>query len=251
MKMEKSKGCNLTELVVVTGASRGLGLAIAETLVKANYRVVAIARTQTIELQSLMHDFCNQIFFVEFDFRETKDIHELVLSISRDHGAIYGLVNNAAIGHDGVLGTMHERDISELIKVNIEAPVLMSKYALRSMLSKQRGRIVNIGSIISNTGFNGLSVYGATKSSLVGFTKSLARELGRASITVNTVSPGYMETAMTSGLNEEHIASIKRRSPMGRLPTVSDVACAVRFLLSSDASNITGTSITVDAGSTA
>ncbi|MDN3683969.1 SDR family NAD(P)-dependent oxidoreductase [Vibrio sinaloensis] len=124
----------------------------------------------------------------------------MIKVITKEHGRIYGLVNNAALGHDGVLATMHESDISSLIRVNIEAPILMTKYVSRSMLLNGTGRIVNVGSIIGSTGFNGLSVYGATKSALGGFTKSLARELGKSQITVNTLAPGYMETNMTEGL---------------------------------------------------
>ena len=107
------------------------------------------------------------------------------------HGRPYALINNAALSTEGILGTMHETDIERLIKVNIEAPILMSKYVSRSMLLNRNGRIINVDSIIGQTGFNGLSVYGATKASLGGFTLSLARELGKAGITVNTVAPGY------------------------------------------------------------
>lgn len=146
---------------------------------------------------------------------------------------------------------MHETQISELIRVNIEAPIILTKYVSRSMLMKLRGRIINIGSIIGSTGFSGLSVYGATKSAMNGFTKSLARELGKAKITVNTIAPGYMQTAMTEGLQGEKLESIKRRSPLGHLANVEDVAGTVSYLLSADAKNITGTTITVDAGSTA
>ena len=111
--------------------------------------------------------------------------------------------------------------------------------------------LINISSIIATTGFNGLSVYGATKSALIGFTKSLSRELGRANITVNCISPGYMETEMTTGLNESKLASIKRRSPMKKLVELEDVAHAAIYLLSNEASSVTGITITVDAGSTA
>ena len=146
---------------------------------------------------------------------------------------------------------MHETQISELIRVNIEAPILLTKYVSRSMLMKLQGRIINVGSIIGSTGFNGLSVYGATKSAMGGFTRSLSRELGKAKITVNTVAPGYMQTAMTSGLQGSKLDSIKRRSPLGHLATVEDVAGMISYLLSDDAKNITGTTLTVDAGSTA
>jgi 3-oxoacyl-[acyl-carrier protein] reductase len=239
------------DLILVTGASKGLGLAICKRLLESNYKVVGIARSKTDEFQALENIYKDNLVYVQYDFNNTKDIHELVKSITKEYGNIYGLINNAALGHDGVLGTMHESQISELIRVNIEAPILLTKYASRSMLMKLRGRIINIGSIIASTGFNGLSVYGATKASLSGFTKSLARELGRARITVNTIAPGYMQTAMTAGLQGEKLESIKRRSPLGRLATVEDVAGTIVYLLSEDAKNITGTTITVDAGSTA
>ena len=126
----------------------------------------------------------------------------------------------------------------------------MSKYACRSMLSCSEGRIINISSIIASTGFNGLSIYAASKAGLEGFTRSLARELGRAKVTVNCIAPGYMETDMTAGLQGEKLASIRRRSPLG-LPLVADVAGGVAYLLSSDAERITGTIITIDGGTTA
>ena len=239
------------KLVVVTGASKGLGLAICERLLKEGYKVVAINRSETNEFSTLQSNHTDRLFYESYDFNDTDNIQALVRRITKAHGNIYGLINNAALGHDGVLGTMHESQIKELIAVNVTAPILITKYASRSMLMKLQGRVINIGSIIASTGFNGLSVYGATKASLSGFTKSLARELGRAKITVNTVAPGYMKTAMTSGLEGEKLKSIERRSPLGHLATVEDVAGTVNYLLSDDAKNITGTTITVDAGSTA
>jgi len=239
------------KLVVVTGASRGVGLAICERLLKDEYKVVAINRSETDEFSNLKENYNKQLFYKMYDFKDTKNIQTLVKEITKQYGKIYGLVNNAALGTDGVLGTMHDNHISELIKVNIEAPIILTKYVSRSMLMKMEGRIINISSIIATTGFNGLSVYGATKASLSGFTKSLARELGKANITVNNIAPGYMQTAMTSGLDECKLDSIKRRSPLGDLVSVNDVAASVSFLLSDDAKNITGTTITVDAGSTA
>ena len=239
------------KLVIVTGASKGLGLAICKRLLTDGYKVVGISRSQTSEFEALQSQNSETLFYVEYDFANTENIQDLVRKITKAHGSIYGLINNAALGHDGVLGTMHESQIRELISVNVEAPILLTKYASRSMLMKLQGRVINIGSIIATTGFNGLSVYGATKASLSGFTRSLARELGKAKITVNTVAPGYMKTAMTEGLEGEKLESIKRRSPLGQLATVEDVAGTVSYLLSNDAKNITGTTITVDAGSTA
>lgn len=239
------------KLIIVTGSSKGLGLAICEDLLKNGYKIVGIARSLSNEFKELQQTFKDKLFYKTYDFNSIENIHELVKSITKEHGSIYGLVNNAALGHDGILGTMHETQISELIRVNVEAPIILTKYVSRSMLMKLNGRIINISSIIASTGFNGLSVYGATKASLNGFTKSLARELGKANITVNSVAPGYMQTAMTSGLQGKKLESIKRRSPSGKLAEVYDVAGIVTFLMSEKGKNITGTIYTVDAGSTA
>lgn len=239
------------DLVIVTGASKGLGLAICRRLLAENYQVVGISRTATEEFGKLQQENSSNLFLETYDFSNTNDIQPLVRKIIKSYGSIYGLINNAALGHEGVLATMHETQIKELIAVNVESPILLTKYASRSMLMKLRGRVINISSIIATTGFNGLSVYGATKAALNGFTRSLSRELGKAKITVNSIAPGYMETAMTSGLQGDKLESIKRRSPLGRLATVDDVAASVVYLLSDDAKSVTGTTITVDAGSTA
>jgi 3-oxoacyl-[acyl-carrier protein] reductase len=150
-----------------------------------------------------------------------------------------------------VLATMPNSSIDHLMRLNIQAPILLSKYLVRSMLLNRKGRIINISSIIAKTGFNGLSVYAASKAALEGFSKSLAREVGKAGITVNCVAPGYMQTDMTSSLLGDKLESIKRRSPLGKLATVDDAAAMVIYLLSERASAITGTVLTVDAGSTA
>lgn len=239
------------DLIVVSGSSKGLGLALCKKLLIENYKVLAIARQKSAEFIALEKAYPSKLFYKEFDFNNTKEIKTLVREIKKEHKSIYGLINNAALGYDGVLATMHESEISELLRVNIEAPILITKYLSRAMLLNLRGRIINIGSIISSTGFNGLSVYGASKAALNGFTKSLSRELGKAKITVNTVAPGYMQTNMTSSLKNEKLESIKRRSPLGELTNVEDVSAMVVFLLSEDAKNITGATFTIDAGSTA
>ncbi|MCB1701818.1 MAG: SDR family NAD(P)-dependent oxidoreductase [Pseudomonadales bacterium] len=239
------------KVVVVTGGTRGLGLAIVRKLFAENYRVVAIGRSCSEQLQALMAEAAGQVAFQAYDFSDIGGIHELALQLGRDHGRIYGLVNNAALGHDGILATMHEREISELLKINVEAPILLTKYLLRPMLINRAGRVVNVSSIMAATGFSGLAVYGATKAALGGFTRSLAREVGKAGITVNTVAPGYMQTDMTDSLQGDKLAAIKRRSPLGVLADVDDVASGVAYLLGESAARVTGTTLTIDAGSTA
>lgn len=238
-------------IVVITGATKGLGLSICEALVASNYHVIGIARHITDDFKSLQQLWPSTLSFETFDLLESNNIHQLCTKITKEYGRIYGLINNAALGNDGVLATMHETEISDMLTVNVQAPLLLSKYFVRSMLINQRGRIVNISSIIASTGYSGLAVYGATKAALSGFTKSLSREVGKANITVNTIAPGFMETAMTANLDNEKLDKIKRRSPLNRLAESGDVAQAVVYLLSDNAKSITGSTITIDAGSTA
>lgn len=239
----------MKRVVLVTGASRGLGLAISRHLAIDGYLVIAVARSISPELSNLCVD--QGVYYEYFDLSEIEKVHQWVTDLAKRYGRIYGLVNNAAIGSDGVLATMHEQDISRALLVNLQSPIVVSKYVSRSMLLAGIGRIINISSIIASTGFSGLSVYGATKAGLIGLTKSLSRELGKAGITVNCIAPGYMETEMSRSIGQEKLLSIKRRSPSGKLVAVEDVAAVVSFLLGDGASMITGTTITVDGGSTA
>ncbi|HEY0266424.1 MAG TPA: SDR family oxidoreductase, partial [Rhizomicrobium sp.] len=134
---------------------------------------------------------------------------------------------------------------------NTVSPIVLTKYAVRAMMTKGEGRIVNISSIIGFTGYSGLSVYGATKASMLGFTRSLAREVGRLGVTVNAVAPGFMDTEMTASMSDDARTRIAARSALKRLVDVDDVAASVAFLMSGAARNITGTVMTVDAGNTA
>jgi len=241
--------------IVVTGGSRGLGLGIARQLAAAGYRVVAVARKTNKELAAAIEDVeragQGELHFVAFDLGDINAIPGLIQAIRKEFGPIYGLINNAAIGTEGVLAIMHNTQIEELVRVNTVSPIVLTKYAVRSMLSEGGGRIVNVASIIGFTGYSGLSVYGATKASMIGFTRSLAREVGRHGVNVNAVAPGFIDTDMTQGLGDEQRGQVARRSALRRLPDIDDVANAVEFLLGDKAKNITGTVLTVDAGSTA
>lgn len=234
--------------VLVTGATRGIGLAITKTLIDRGYRVIGLGRSQSDELDALM---CQPNFaFKAFDLNDLEDIPVMVAGLTKAYGPLYGLVNNAGIGLEGVLATQHVSDVSQVLRVNLEAAIILTKYACRSMLIKRQGRIVNISSIIATTGFNGLSAYAASKSGLEGFTRSLSRELGKVGVTVNCVAPGFVETDMTASMPDARMASIRRRAPLG-LPLGEDVAFAVAYLLSNDAARVTGTVMTVDGGATA
>jgi 3-oxoacyl-[acyl-carrier protein] reductase len=160
-------------------------------------------------------------------------------------------VNNAGISVDGALAMLQISQMEQVVRLNTLSPMVVTKAAVRSMMSDGGGRIVNIASIVAFTGYSGLSVYSASKASLIGFTRSLAREVGKLGITVNAVAPGFVDTEMTRGMKEEQREQIVRRSALKRLAEVEDVANAVGFLLSDGAKNITGTVVTVDAGNTA
>ncbi|MGF1501340.1 MAG: SDR family NAD(P)-dependent oxidoreductase [Paracoccaceae bacterium] len=238
--------------VLVTGASRGLGLAIVERLLAdpAGYRIVGVSRQESEGFAALKADAGARLDFVPADLADLGALPELASTLTRRHGTFWGLVNNAGIGTDGVLATMHRTDIERVIAVNLTAPMILIKFLCRGMLAAREGRIVNISSIIASTGFNGLAAYAASKAGLEGMTRSLSREIGKRGITVNCVAPGYMETEMTVGLDVHQMASIRRRAPLG-LAEPADAAGAVAYLLGPEAGRITGTVLTVDGGSTA
>jgi 3-oxoacyl-[acyl-carrier protein] reductase len=241
--------------VIVTGASRGLGLAITEALAASGYRVLAIARSPSTELQALSTAAAQPgrgaVQFYPFDLLEIAAMPQLVSRLRREVGALYGLVNNAGLGTAGVLAMMRDEQIETLIRLNTLSPIVLTRHVVRSMMSERAGRIVNMSSIVATTGYQSLSVYSATKASLIGFTRALAREVGQLGITVNAVAPGFVDTEMTRELDARQREQIIRRSALRRMPEPTDVAATVKFLLSEEARNITGTTLTVDAGNTA
>jgi 3-oxoacyl-[acyl-carrier protein] reductase len=241
--------------VVVTGASRGIGLGIGRRLAAGGYRVIGIARKPsnafTSAAENAVHAAQGELHFMALDLGELGAIPRLVQGMRKQFGPIYGLINNAGLGTPGALALMPQSQIEQLIRVNTLAPIVLTKFVLRSMLSERAGRIVNIASVAGFTGYRGLSVYAATKASLLGFTRSLAREVGGHGINVNAIAPGFLDTELTQSLGEEQRAQVARRSALGRLPEVGDIAQAVEFLLGDGGNNITGTVLTVDAGATA
>jgi 3-oxoacyl-[acyl-carrier protein] reductase len=238
--------------VLVTGGTRGVGLAVANRLAQNGFRVFALGRRETPGLTEAIADFpAGVLNFVPFDLMQVEAIPDLVRELKAEHGLFYGLINNAALGTEGLLSNMHNSDIERLIRLNTVSPIVLTKYVARGMMTAGEGRIVNISSIIAFTGYSGLSVYAATKAAMLGFTRSLARELGRLGITVNAVAPGFMETEMTERMTAEQRGKIAARSALRRLVDVEDVAASVAYLMSDVARNITGTVMTVDAGNTA
>src|SRR4051794_17713890 len=238
--------------VLVTGGSRGIGLAIARRLAASgDYNVVSVARRESRQLASAVGEAQRRLHFRACDLGATETIPAFAKSVRDEFGAIYGLINNAGIGTDGLLATMHNSEIEALIRLNVLSPIILTKYVARHMMADGAGRIVNISSIVASTGYSGLSVYAASKAALAGFTRSLAREVGRVGITVNAIAPGFIDTELTSSLDQEGRRRVASRSALRHLPEADDVASMVEYLLGEGGRNITGTVVTVDAGSTA
>jgi 3-oxoacyl-[acyl-carrier protein] reductase len=237
--------------VIVTGGSRGLGLELVKSLVDQGYGVIAVSRQSNSQLDSALKAGSAPGHFFSYDFSDVSGIDELAKQITKSAGPVYGLVNNAAMGLSGMLATEKPANIDTVIGVNLLAPILFTRAILRGMLVNGNGRIVNVSSVNAFTGYSGLAAYAATKAGLVGFTKSLAREVGRSGITVNAVAPGLLETDMTGSMDATKREKIIRRSPLKRFAKVDEVASAISYLLSDAAAGMTGTVMTIDAGNSA
>src|SRR5258708_1368824 len=242
--------------VVVTGGSRGIGLAISRRLAAAGYNLIAVARRESGELREAIGEVVKQgsggLHFRAFDLSDVDAVPSFVKALRDEFGAIYGLVNNAGIGTEGLLATIHNTEIEALVRLNVTSPIILTKYIARHMMADGAGgRIINMSSIIATTGYNGLAVYGATKAAASGFTRSLAREVGKLGITVNAIAPGFVDTELTQSLSEDQRKRIAGRSALRRLPETDDVARMVEYLLGDGGRSITGSLLTIDAGNTA
>jgi len=241
--------------IVVTGGSRGIGLGIARKLSTSGFHVIAVARSCGAGLETAIAEAATRgagrISFFNQDLAEIDALQETARTLRREFGPIYGIVNNAGLGTSGLLCNMREADIERLTRMNIISPLVFTKHLVRPMLLARSGRVVNIASIVAITGYQGISVYSATKAAMLGFTRSLAREVGSLGITVNAVLPGFVDTEMTLDLDEAARRKIAHRSALGRLTAVEDIANTVDYLVSDQAQGITGSHMVVDAGTTA
>jgi len=238
------------KLVLVTGATRGIGKAIALTLGGAGATIIGTA-TSEAGAENISQFFVeNKISGkgMKLDVTDNDQVSNLVKNIGEDFGSVDILVNNAGITKDNILLRMKEDEWDDIINTNLSSIYKTSKAVLRGMIKNRSGRIISITSVVGAMGNAGQSNYAAAKAGMIGFTKSLAREVGVRGITVNTIAPGFIVTDMTDSLPEDQKEALASQIPMGRLGTASEVADAVLFLAGDGASYITGQTLHVNGG---
>jgi len=238
------------KLVLVTGASRGIGRAIALTLGTAGATVIGTA-TSDMGATNISKIFTENNILgkgMKLNVNDNEQISDLIKSITKDYGSVDILVNNAGITRDNILVRMKEDEWDDIINTNLSSVYKMSKSVLRGMIKKRSGRVISITSVVGAMGNAGQSNYAAAKAGIMGFTKSLAREVGVRGITVNAVAPGFIKTDMTDTLPDEQKEALASQIPMARLGTADEVAQTVLFLADEGGSYITGQTIHVNGG---
>ena len=238
------------QIVLVTGASRGIGNAIALTLGGAGATVIGTATTEE-GADNISKIFSESDILgkgMKLNVTDNNQISSVLKAVTDKYGAVDVLINNAGITRDNILVRMKEEEWDDIINTNLSSVYRMSKAVLRGMIKKRSGRIISITSVVGAMGNAGQSNYAAAKAGIMGFTKSLAREVGVRGITVNAIAPGFIETDMTDNLPEDQKAALASQIPMGRLGTVDEVAQAVLFLASDSGSYITAQTLHINGG---
>ena len=238
------------KLVLVTGASRGIGRAISMVLGNAGATVIGTATSEegAKNISKIFSD--NSILGkgMKLNVTDNNQITDLIKTVSDEFGSVDILINNAGITRDNILVRMKAEEWDDIINTNLSSVYRMSKAVLRGMIKKRSGRIISITSVVGAMGNAGQSNYAAAKAGIMGFTKSLAREVGVREITVNAIAPGFIETDMTDNLPEDQKAALASQIPMGRLGTVDEIAQAVLFLASDSGSYITAQTLHINGG---
>lgn len=235
------------QIALVTGASRGIGRAIAERLVRDGFFVVGTA-TSDLGAAAISEYLGENGRGFKLDVADPVNVDEVLKNITESFGTPTVLVNNAGITRDNLLMRMKDDEWDSIINTNLSSVFRLSKAVLRGMMKAKTGRIINIGSVVGSTGNAGQTNYAAAKAGMVGFTKAMAKEVGSRNITVNTVSPGFIDTDMTRELAEEHKNALLTAIPLGRLGAAEEIAHAVAFLASEGAGYITGENLHVNGG---
>ena len=236
------------KIILITGANRGIGHNILKKIATCGYTVIGTSRSKDGAdlITETLKDFMGK--GIVMDVTNQESIDTSVSQIKGDYGVIYGLVNNAGITNDNLLMRMSDEQWNTVIETNLTSLYRVTKSVVKNMMKARTGRIINIGSIVGMMGNAGQSNYSATKSGLLGFTKSLAREVSSRNINVNAISPGFIDTDMTRALSEEQIEALTKNIPLGRIASPDEVSSVVAFLLSDDSSYITGENINVNGG---
>ena len=238
------------KIVLVTGASRGIGQAIAINLGEAGATVIGTATSEE-GAKNISKTFSNNSILgkgMKLDVTDNNQITDLLKAVTDEFGSVDILVNNAGITRDNILVRMKEEEWDEIINTNLSSVYKMSKAVLRGMMKKKAGRIISITSVVGSMGNSGQANYAAAKAGIMGFTKSLAREVGSRGITVNTVAPGFIQTDMTDALPDEQKKALASQIPMARLGSVDEIAQTVLFLVGESGSYITAQTIHVNGG---
>lgn len=235
------------KIALVTGASRGIGRAIAERLAKDGFFVVGTA-TSDSGAQAISAYLADNGHGLKLNVADPDSIETVLKNINDEFGAPVVLVNNAGITRDNLLMRMKDTEWDEIINTNLSSVFRMSKAVIRGMMKAKGGRIINIGSVVGATGNGGQANYAAAKAGMIGFSKSLAKEVGSRNITVNTVAPGFIDTDMTRELSDEHKNALLSSIALGRLGQAQEIAHAVSFLASEGAAYITGETLHVNGG---
>ncbi|RAS63585.1 3-oxoacyl-[acyl-carrier-protein] reductase [Vibrio diazotrophicus] len=235
------------KVALVTGASRGIGKAIAELFVERGATVIGTATSES-GAQAISAYLGNNGKGLALNVTDAESIETVLKSINDEFGAIDILVNNAGITRDNLLMRMKDDEWSDILDTNLTSIFRMSKAVLRGMMKKRNGRIINVGSVVGTMGNAGQANYAAAKAGVIGFTKSMAREVASRGVTVNTVAPGFIETDMTKALNDEQRAATLAQVPAGRLGDPREIASAVAFLASPEGAYITGETLHVNGG---
>jgi 3-oxoacyl-[acyl-carrier protein] reductase len=236
------------KIILITGANRGIGHNILKKISNNGYTVIGTSRSESgLENISNTLENTNGEGMI-MDVTNQESIDQAVSNIKEKYGVIYGLVNNAGITQDNLLMRMTDKEWSSVIDTNLTSLYRVTKSVVKDMMKARIGRIINIGSIVGLMGNAGQSNYSATKAGLLGFTKSLARELSSRNINVNSVSPGFIETDMTKALSSNQIDALTKNIPLGRIASPEEVSNVINFLLSDESSYITGENINVNGG---